>query len=156
MMRVTIIAVGNLKDAYSKDAAAELLTRLSVYAKVNVIEVAEERFTETTDIAKVKAAEAEQILKKIPDRSIVIALDEHGKQHTSETFAQWIGAITQHGDALVFVIGGARGLAPEVLARAQHHVALSSLTFTHQMTRVILLEQLYRASTILHGKTYHY
>lgn len=156
MMRLTVIAVGNLKDAYAQDATAEMLKRLSVYAKMNVIEVKEESFAEGSDVAKIKSAEADKILGRIPDGAVIVALDEHGKQYTSEQFAHWLGKLTEHGDEIVFVIGGARGLAPEITARAHHHIALSALTFTHQMTRVILLEQLYRANTILAGKRYHY
>lgn len=156
MYRLTVIAVGSLKESFWKDAISEYAKRLSPSAKVNVIEVAETPFKSQGEAPAVMRAEAGAIKKKIPDGSYVIALDRSGKRPSSEEFAAWIAREGEGGRELVLVIGGPLGLDPAFVRECHAALSLSSLTFTHGEARAVLFEQLYRAMTILGGKTYHY
>ena len=156
MYRLTVIAVGSLKESFWKDAISEYGKRLSASAKVRVIEVAETPFKSQGEAPAVTRAEAESLAKKIPDGAYVIALDKGGKRPSSEEFASWIAREGEGGREIAFVIGGPLGLDPKFAAGCHASLSLSSLTFTHGEARAILFEQLYRAMTILGGKTYHY
>src|SRR5688572_16029741 len=156
MYRLTVIAVGSLKESYWKDAISEYAKRLSASAKVRVVEVAETPFKSQGEAPAVMRAEAETLKKKIPDGAYVIALDKGGKKPSSEEFAAWIAREGEGGREIVFVIGGPLGLDPAFARECHASLSLSSLTFTHGEARAILFEQLYRAMTILGGKTYHY
>lgn len=147
MYKLTIIAIGKLKESYWKDAVAEYKKRLGPYAKVEVIEVPD---------GKTVKAEANALRKRIHKDAYVIALDLSGKECASEKLAQNIKREGERGRELTFVIGGPHGLDPEFVKEADAVFALSRLTFTHGQARAILFEQLYRAMTILAGKTYHY
>jgi 23S rRNA (pseudouridine1915-N3)-methyltransferase len=159
MLQFNIITVGKLKEAYWQEAVSEYTKRLKPYARVDVVELKEEAFDEKSNVEVVKSREAEKIqaaLEKLPG-AFVIALDAHGKQFSSEGFAQELGKITmQHGSNLVFIIGGPRGLHESVLANAQLKLSFGSFTLTHQMARIILLEQFYRAMMIQNNRPYHY
>jgi len=156
MYRLTVIAVGSLKESFWKDAISEYGKRLSASAKVRVIEVAETPFKSQGEAPAVMRAEAETLKKKIPDGAYVIALDKGGKKPSSEEFAAWIAREGEGGREIAFVIGGPLGLDPKFAAGCHATLSLSSLTFTHGEARAILFEQTYRAMTILGGKTYHY
>lgn len=156
MYRLTVVAVGSLKESFWKDAISEYAKRLSASAKVNVIEVSETPFKSQGEAPAVMRAEAETLKKKIPDGAYVIAMDKGGKKPSSEEFAAWIAREGEGGREIVFVIGGPLGLDPDFADSCHLKLSLSSLTFTHGQARAVLFEQLYRAMTILGGKTYHY
>ncbi|HPM07775.1 MAG TPA: 23S rRNA (pseudouridine(1915)-N(3))-methyltransferase RlmH, partial [Bacilli bacterium] len=151
-MKIKIIAVGNIKEDYWRVALLEYTNRLSIYTKVEIIEVKDEPAPpQMSKILqeKVKLKEGTKILNKIKDKDLVVAVDLNGPERDSETFAKYLDGLFVRGNSeIVFVIGGSLGLSPEVQARADEVVTLSKLTFTHQMTRVILLEQIYRAFKI--------
>jgi len=156
MMKITLITLGKLKESYWKAAEKEYLKRLSIYAKIDIIELKEIPFSHISQTDAVRKKEAEQLQKHIPKNATVIALHEQGKTHTSKTFADFLETQTTHGEHIVFVLGGPLGLDRNFLNTTTHQLSLSSLTFPHQMVRTILLEQLYRAHTIISGKQYHY
>ena len=153
-MRITIVAVGKLKEPYWRDAAAEYLKRLGPYATLNVIEVADRDLARGEEQAR--ATEGDDLLRALPGGAHVVALDAAGRSVTSEAFADWIGACGLDGKShLAFVIGGSAGFAPEVLGRADDRISLGAMTFPHQLARVVLLEQVYRGFRILRGEPYH-
>jgi 23S rRNA (pseudouridine1915-N3)-methyltransferase len=156
MYRFAVVAVGSLKESFWKDAISEYGKRLSAAAKVRVVEVAETPFKSQGEAPAVMRAEAEAIKKKIPDGAYVIAMDKGGKRPSSEEFAAWIAREGEGGREIAFVIGGPLGLDPKFAAGCHATLSLSSLTMTHGEARAVLFEQLYRATTILGGKTYHY
>lgn len=153
MLNLNIIALGSLKDATQVN---EYIQRLKPYAKVGLLEIPEEPFREHDDREAIQAKEAKKVLNALSDDSFVIALHERGKEFTSETFAQFLKEKSTHGEKLTFIIGGPLGWHESVLKRANLQLSLSQLTFPHQLVRVILFEQLYRAATIIQGKQYHY
>jgi len=155
-MKINILVVGKFKETYWAQAESEYLKRLSAWFKVNIIELKEESFTEKDDREKIKAKEADKILAKIPTGSFVIALDENGTEFESEKFADKLQSWLMLGDELTFILGGPLGLHETVLQKAKFKLALSQMTFPHQMARVFLLEQLYRAQMINKNRKYHY
>ena len=156
MRKITIICVGKLREPWWNDAEDEFLKRLRPYAKIRIEEVAAAPTTASFGPEQAMKLEGEAIMKRLPEHAAIVALDRPGKRMDSPMLAQFIDRETEGGRELAFVIGGAQGLAAEVLARASATISLSPLTFTHEMARVFLLEQLYRSETILAGKTYHY
>tara|TARA_B100000700_G_scaffold313647_1_gene398974 strand:+ start:598 stop:1068 length:471 start_codon:yes stop_codon:yes gene_type:complete len=156
MTHITIITLGKLKENYWKAAEKEYLKRLSIYSKISIIELKEISFSHTSQTNSIRKKEAEELQKHIPKNATVIALHEEGKTRTSKTFADFLKKQTTHGQHIVFVIGGPLGLDRNFLNTTTHQLSLSSLTFPHQMVRTILLEQIYRAHTIISGKQYHY
>ncbi len=159
MLHINLISLGKLKEKHWQSAEAEYLKRLGAWAKINIVELKEESFTEKDPLEFVKQKEAAKIkdaLSKISD-SYVIVLDEHGKQFSSVNFAKKINELTnQQINNLTFIIGGPLGLDESVLKIANLKLSLSDMTFTHQMARVFLWEQVYRSMTISLGKKYHY
>lgn len=158
-MNITIIAVGKLKEKYLKEAVSEYSKRLSKYCHINIIEVPDEKAPENmskAEEAAVKYREGQGILKHIKTDTYVIALDIQGKMLCSETFAGFIDDLGIRGRSnITFVIGGSLGLSSEVLTRADYKLSFSSMTFPHQLMRVILLEQIYRGYRIIKGEPYH-
>lgn len=158
-MNIKIIAVGKLKEKYLKDAVNEYLKRLSAYAKVDVIEIADEKEPDNAsakDIEIIKNKEGSKILDKIKEREYVILLDVEGKQVSSEDLAGKLAELSLSGDSnLVFVIGGSNGVSEEVREKADFKLSFSKMTFPHQLMRVILLEQIYRGFKINRGESYH-
>ena len=157
-MKIDIICVGKLKEKYWTEAAAEYSKRLSSYCSLSVTEIKEARLqgTGTAYEEQVKELEGEDILSKIPDGSYVITLEVKGKRMSSEDFADKINSLGLSGRSdLVFVIGGSLGLSPAVSKRADLKLSFSDMTYPHQMMRIILLEQIYRAFKINRGETYH-
>lgn len=153
-MRVTVIAVGKLKERFWSDAAAEYLKRLTPYARVDVIEVPDRDVT--ADEARAVETEGAAILRAIPEGATVALLDIGGRARSSEEFAGWLEALGSAGlPHVAFVIGGAAGVHPDVRARAHERVSLGALTLPHQLARVVLLEQVYRAFRIMRGEPYH-
>ncbi|MCQ2795449.1 MAG: 23S rRNA (pseudouridine(1915)-N(3))-methyltransferase RlmH [Bacilli bacterium] len=150
-MKIKIIAIGMLKEKYLKDMVNEYTKRLSKYTKVEIIEIKEENDTHPN----AKEIEGKKILGMIKPRDYVIALTLNKKEYTSEELASWLNKITLKTSELVFIIGGSLGLCNCVINRANECLTLSKLTFTHQMSRIILLEQIYRAYKIMHNERYH-
>ena len=156
MYSIKLIAVGKLKEQYWRDAEKEYVKRFGAYARFSIHEVSEEPFRVASEKNRVSKKEGERMLKLIPQDAYYIALDSHGKDVSSESFAKLIQVHGERGGTVVFCIGGALGLSEEVLRRADALCSFGALTFPHQLVRVVLLEQVYRAMTILHGKQYHY
>jgi 23S rRNA (pseudouridine1915-N3)-methyltransferase len=158
-MRVQIISVGKLKEKYLRQAADEYLKRLGPYAKVEVMEVAEEKAQEPihdAEIAQILQKEGERILRLVHPDSYVIALAIEGKSLSSPAFAEKLRQLVTYGNShLTFLIGGSYGLAPDVLKRADFQLSFSAMTFPHQLIRIFLLEQIYRACKINRGEAYH-
>lgn len=151
-MKITILTVGKIKEKYLRDAIAEYSKRLSRYAKLEIIEVADEKTpdnaSETVE-TNIKNKEAERLLKYIRDDAYLITLEIKGKQLTSEELAQKIDTLGVQGTShIIFVIGGSLGLGEEVLKRSNYALSFSKMTFPHQLMRVILLEQIYRSYRI--------
>ena len=158
-MKITILTVGKIKEKYLRDAIAEYSKRLSHYAKLEIIEVADEKTpdnaSETVE-TNIKNKEAERLLKYIRDDAYLITLEIKGKQLTSEELAQKIDTLGVQGTShIIFVIGGSLGLGEEVLKRSNYALSFSKMTFPHQLMRVILLEQIYRGFRIIHHEPYH-
>lgn len=153
-MQIVILGVGKLKERYWREAEAEYRKRLSPHASCVVEEVADE--ADTADATRGLRAEGDRILARLRDRDYVIALDIVGKKMTSEQFADHLATVAGQGHGrYVFLIGGSHGLAHDVLQRAQLRLSFSDFTFPHQMMRIILLEQMYRAFRIQAGHPYH-
>lgn len=158
-MRIRIIAVGKIKERFLQDGISEYEKRLRPYAKVQIIEVPEEKRPASATPPIERAAmvkEGERILSAIPEGSCVVTLDVNGEDWSSTALAEALSRWELAGNnQIVFIIGGDLGLAPAVLSRSNLRLSLSRMTFTHPMARLLLIEQLYRAFRILHGEPYH-
>ncbi|MGI3316269.1 23S rRNA (pseudouridine(1915)-N(3))-methyltransferase RlmH [Staphylococcus chromogenes] len=158
-MKITIIAVGKLKEKYWKQAIAEYEKRLSAYTKIDIIEVPDEKAPETMsdkEIEQVKEKEGLRILAKVKPQSTVITLEIQGKMLSSEGLAKELDQrMTQGASDFTFIIGGSNGLHQDVMKRSNFALSFSKMTFPHQMMRVVLLEQVYRAFKISRGEAYH-
>lgn len=159
MQTITIICEGKLKEKYLRDACAEYSKRLSAYCKLNVIELNPGRMSDNPtqgEIESVLENEAKEILSKIPNSAKVYAMCIEGRQMTSEKLATEISACAVNGfNNVVFIIGGSHGLSEKVKKRADFRLSMSEMTFPHQLARVMLLEQIYRAYQISNGGKYH-
>jgi 23S rRNA (pseudouridine1915-N3)-methyltransferase len=158
-VKITIIQVGKTKTAYLKSAETEYLKRLLPYAKIEVITIkpcsSDDSGAAARQIAKKK--EAEQIIKLVPRDAFVIALDEQGRQFTSLEFAEVIRKKRDfEGGNIAFITGGSYGLDQEALNISQLKLSFGKFTYPHEIIRTLLLEQVYRAFTIIAGKVYHY
>ncbi len=158
-MNIKIITVGKLKEQYLKYGIAEYTKRLSRFAKVHLIEVPDERTPEKASEAEntqIMAKEGQRIQEKIGARDYVIVLAIEGKQLPSEVFAEKMNQITVDGYSdVTFIIGGSLGLSPEVKHRANFKMSFGLLTMPHQLMRLVLIEQIYRAFMIQQGSPYH-
>jgi 23S rRNA (pseudouridine1915-N3)-methyltransferase len=153
-VRLRIAAVGRLKEAHWRAACDEYLKRLRPYATVEVAEIADRDITH--DAVRAVAAEGADLLRAIPESSYVVALDLAGDQVTSEGLSARLAELMVGGRSdVTFVIGGSAGLAPAVVRRAEERLSLSKMTLPHQLARVVLLEQLYRAFRIMRNEPYH-
>lgn len=147
-MKIKIVAVGKLKEKFLIDGVNEYLKRLKPFAKIEVCEIAECRTVEE---------EGQKLLAQVLRESFLIVLDVAGEMLTSEKFAEKIAALNLHGVSdITFIIGGAFGLSDEVKRAAAFCLSFSRMTFTHQMARLILVEQIYRAFKINRNEPYHY
>lgn len=156
-MKVTLLCVGRTKEPFLKEGIAKYLRFLRSYGAVEVRELKEEKVHDLKEAPVIRRREAEKLLKALSPGAVVIALDERGQEFTSHEFASFLNGSQEQGvRELVFIIGGALGLDESVTARANRVLALSRWTLTHEMARLVFLEQLYRAFTIITGKTYHY
>ena len=158
-MKIKIICVGKLKEKYLEEGVKEYLKRLSAYCDVEVIEVGDERIPENPSLAEemiVKSKEGRRILDKVKQDDYMILLDVQGKEVDSIQFAESIEDCMLHGKSTIdFVIGGSLGHGEDVLTRANKRISFSKMTFPHQLMRVILSEQIYRAFKIIRKETYH-
>lgn len=158
-MKITIITVGKIKEKYFTDAISEYSKRLSRYCKLEIIQVADEKTPDGASEAletQIKDKEGERILSNIKDGSYVVALAIEGNMLDSEELAEKIEKWGVSGvSQIVFVIGGSLGLSRAVLNRADYKLSFSRMTFPHQLMRVILLEQIYRAYRIIQNEPYH-
>ncbi len=155
-MKYTVVAVGKLKERFWKDACAEYVKRLGAYGKVEVREVADIDPAKAGGVEQSRNKEGEAILAAVPDRSHMILLAIDGKQRSSEDFSAHLDELMLRGNSdLTFVIGGSDGVSAEVRARADETFSFGPITLPHNLARVVLLEQLYRACKISHGEPYH-
>lgn len=158
-MKITIIAVGKLKEKFLKDGCTEYIKRISPYARVNIVEIPEERCPDNPtsgEIAKVIEKEGQRIADKIPKSSAVFALCIEGTQLSSEDFAQKIQSTVNTGvSEITFVIGGSFGLSPQIKNISNFKLSFGKMTLPHQLMRLVLTEQVYRAFSILNNSKYH-
>ena len=158
MIKIKILCIGNLKENYLKSMQEEYLKRLSNYAKITVIEEKEEKSNEVNDsiINQILSKEGDRIINKIEDNDFVVLLDLHGDEIDSIKFAKLIdNKMTNGYSSFCFVIGGSYGVSSALRKRANYKLCLSPMTFTHQFTRIIILEQIYRAFKINNNEVYH-
>lgn len=160
MLKINIICIGKIKEKYFTDAINEYAKRLSAFCKFSVIELAEERIKSNTpnisQINEVLQAEGKRILQKVSPSDFVAAMCIEGKMLSSEELSKTLEAVSLGGKSTVdFIIGGSYGLSDEVKKRADLRLSMSKMTFPHQMARMILSEQIYRAFEILSNGKYH-
>ena len=155
-MKIKIIALGKIKEKFLKDGVDEFIKRLTPYTSIEIVELTPIEIKDENLIQKALEQEGEKILSNIKPDSYVITLEILGKQLSSEDFASKINEITNSGiSELVFVIGSSCGLSQTVSQRADFKLSISKMTFLHQFTRLLLVEQIYRAFKILKNETYH-
>lgn len=156
-MKLRLLCVGRMSDAALRAGVEDFAGRLRRYLPLEVTELKEEKVGgRKPDVARIRELEAERLLAKIGAAAFVIALDETGRRMTSEGFARLLEHHMLHATAeLVFLVGGAYGLAAGVKQRSDLLLSLSDMTFTHQMARLFLLEQIYRGLTIVRNEPYH-
>lgn len=158
-MKITILAVGKIKEAFYRDAVAEYKKRLGRYIKLEIIETADEKTPEEASVQqkkKILELEGTRLLKQIRPDAYVVALAIEGQMYDSVEFSEKIRLSGVNGTGhMVFVIGGSLGLSDAVLKRADQKLSFSRMTFPHQLMRVILLEQIYRSYRIINHEPYH-
>ena len=155
MLHVTILMVGKTREAYIREGLSLYQKRLQPFLHLTLKSVREEKEAGGLAAAAVKVREGERLRAQIPPRGFVAALTPQGRQFSSEEFAAWLTQRELEARPLAFLIGGHLGLDEPTLAAAAERLALSRLTLTHELTRLVLLEQLYRAMTIKTGHPYH-
>lgn len=157
-MTIKIYAIGKIKDFY-KAGSDEYIKRLSGYTKIEMIELKDESISEKpslSEIEKAKDIEGKRVISLLKNNEYLIGLDLNKKEYTSEEFASFINnKIIENGSSISFVIGGSYGLSDELKKRVDTSITLSKLTFPHQLARLVLLEQIYRAFKIINNETYH-
>ena len=158
-MKIKIVTVGKLKEKYLRDGIAEYSKRISRFATIEMLELADEKTPDRasdSENAKILDVEGNRILSKIGDREFVVVLAIEGKNLSSEEFSKQLEQASINGSStLTFVIGGSLGLSKEVKKRANLSVSFGRLTLPHQLMRLVLIEQIYRAFTIQQGSPYH-
>ena len=159
MLNITIIAIGKLKEQYLRDASAEYQKRLSASCKLNIMELTPEKLSDNPSAKEIENAlnnEAKKIIEKIPKGAKVYSMCIEGKQRTSEELSREIDNLALEGASnIVFIIGGSFGLSDEVKKLSAYRLSMSKMTFPHQIARIMLLEQIYRAMQISIGTKYH-
>ena len=159
MIGITVICEGRLKEKYLRDACEEYTKRLGAFCKLNIYELTPKRLSDNPsqgEIDNALSSEGKEIISKIPSNSYVFAMCIEGRQMDSESLAKRIEQIAVDGSAnIVFIIGGSFGLSDEVKKRADFRLSMPDMTFPHQLARVMLLEQIYRAFNINNGGKYH-
>ena len=158
MIKITLITLGKLKEKYLREAVDEYAKRLSRYCKLDIVELNPINLPEKPSQSEIDAAllkEAELIEKRIPDGSVVTTLCVEGKSYSSEKLAEFAQTNTDSGKNMCFIIGSSYGLSDTIKQKSDLRLSLSAMTFPHQLFRVMLLEQIYRAFKINEGGTYH-
>lgn len=159
MLNIKIIAIGDLKEKYLRDACEEYKKRIGAWAKIEEIALKEEKLSDNPSEAQIKNAllqEEKRVLEKISPKAYVIAMCVEGKQLSSEELAEKINQVAINGySEIVFLIGSSFGMSEGLKQRADYRLSVSKLTFPHQLLRVILLEATYRALSIINGTKYH-
>ena len=159
-MKITIVCAGKIKEKYLTAGIAEFMKRLKPFAQVEIREVHEEKMPDAPSAAEkeqVLSKEGDKLLKLVPEGSYLFVLDVFGKEKSSEELAAGIGKLGLNGRSnITFLIGGAFGLSPAVRQAADELLSFSRMTFTHQMVRLLLVEQIYRAFKINRGEKYHW
>ena len=155
-MRISIIAVGKLKASYAQAGCADFLNRLGRYAKVEHVEVRDTRRNRGGTVAEWKRAEAAALLKHVPKGATRVVLDERGRQWGSQELARWLNGLkNQAVSSVAFMLGGPDGLDRSVIESADRVWSLGTLTLPHELARLVVCEQLYRANSVLAGHPYH-
>lgn len=158
-MKIQLLCVGKLKESYFADAVKEYAKRLSSYAKLSIIEVADEKTPDGAsphEMDIIRQKEGQRLLRHLPSSGLAVALVIQGQAMSSEQLAAYLDqSMTQGISNCTFIIGGSLGLSPEVISRCTLKLSFSPMTFPHQLMRVILLEQVYRAFKIISGEPYH-
>lgn len=158
-MKIRIIAIGKIKENYLKEGIKEYVARISPFSDIEIVELTDQPVKDNpsdADIEKVKDLEGKKVLSILKNNDFVINLDLNKKEMDSVSFSEYLIKKLEIGGAnITFVIGGSYGLSDELKKRANDSISLSKMTFLHQMTRLILLEQIYRAFKIYHHQTYH-
>lgn len=159
-MKITIVAAGKIKEKYLAEGIKEFMKRMGPFANVQIVEINEEKMKDNPSEAEKKqvlAAEGQRLLKQVPAGSYLFVLDVYGQQQSSEELAAKIQQLGLQGQSsLTFLIGGAFGLSEEVRQAADFRLSFSPMTFTHQMVRLLLVEQIYRSFKINRGEKYHW
>ena len=158
MITINIVCIGKLKEKFFKDAVLEYSKRLTKYCKLNIVELADEKIPNNANDSitrEIKNKECKKIISHLKRDSYIICLDLKGKEYSSEQFATKLDSLSMQTSSITFIIGGSLGLTNELLSLANENICFSKLTFPHQLIRVFLLEQLFRAFKISHGETYH-
>ena len=158
-MKITILCVGKIKESFYRQAVDEYTKRLSKYCKLEIVEVTDEKTPDKASEvmeSQIKEKEAERLIDKLKEDSYIFTLEIKGKKYTSEAFAETIEKLTVQGKShLTFVIGGSLGLHEKILKLSNQPISFSDMTFPHQLMRVILTEQIYRAFRIMNNEPYH-
>lgn len=157
-MNINIIAVGKIKEKYFTAAIDEYSKRLSRFVKLNVTEVADEKIPDRAsdkEIEQIKEKEGEKILAKIPQGSYVVTLCIEGEELSSEELAEKVAAVSMTNSSVTFIIGGSLGLSDKVKSVSQLRLSFGRMTLPHQLMRVVLMEQIYRAFKINNNESYH-
>ena len=158
MLNINIVCIGKIKEAYLKDAINEYSKRLSKYCKLTILELPDEKIPDKLNenlSNEIKNKESNAILNHIKKDSYIICLDLTGKELSSEDFSKNIENLSLQTSSITFVIGGSLGLSSDLLKKAHQKICFSKMTFPHQLIRVFLLEQIFRAFKISNGETYH-
>ncbi len=159
MQKIQVICIGKLKESYLAAGCAEYLKRLSPYAQVSIVELPEYRLPQNPSNAQIQAGleqEGKEILHKLPANALVVSLCIEGKLLSSEQLSEYIGRAGAQGNSVIcFVIGGSFGLSEAVKQKSALCLSMSRMTFPHQLARLLLLEQIYRAMSILNHAKYH-
>ena len=158
MLNINILCIGKIKEKYLRDAIDEYSKRLSKYCKLSIIELPDEKIPNKINeniINEIKRKECNAILNNIKKDSYIFCLDLSGRQFSSEDFSQELQNISMENSSITFIIGGSLGLTNELLSKSNQKICFSKMTFPHQLIRVFLLEQIFRAFKISNGETYH-
>lgn len=158
MLTINIICIGKIKEQFLKSAIDEYSKRLSKYCKLNILELPDEKIPDKINEKlenEIKTKECNNIINHIKKDSYIISLDLTGKEFSSEQFSKNIENISMESSQITFIIGGSLGLTQEILNMSNQKICFSKMTFPHQLIRVFLLEQLFRAFKISNGETYH-
>ena len=155
MLQVTLIMVGKTRQAFIQEGLAFYARRLKPFFHLTLTSVREEKEGKQGSGELIKSREGERLRARLPPKAYAVALHPQGKEYTTEEFAAWLARREEDGRPLIFLLGGHWGLDEATLAAVQEKLALSRLTLTHELSRLVLLEQLYRAKTLLRGHPYH-